>query len=98
MTGSARRCDRGGRRDVPRCRGGTSRRRPDKLFDNSMTSLYITDRSFEIEEDMAYQRDTSHPPTRDATPEREVRPVPTGSEIVQLIGRLQDLRGFRDQH
>ena len=47
---------------------------------------------------MAYQRDTSHPPTRDATPEREVRPVPTGSEIVQLIGRLQDLRGFRDQH
>jgi len=47
---------------------------------------------------MAYQRDTSHPPTRDTTPEREVRPVPTGSEIVQLIGRLQDLRGFRDQH
>jgi len=63
-----------------------------------VTSLYITDRSFEIEENMAYQRDTSHPPTRDATPEREVRPVPTGSEIVQLIGRLQDLRGFRDQH
>ena len=47
---------------------------------------------------MAYQRDTTHPPSRDATPEREVRPVPTGSEIVQLIGRLQDLRGFRDQH
>jgi serine protein kinase len=47
---------------------------------------------------MAYQRDTSHPSTRDATPEREVRPVPTGSEIVQLIGRLQDLRGFSDQH
>src|SRR2546426_8298947 len=47
---------------------------------------------------MAYQRDTSHPPSRDTIPEREVRPVPTGSEIVQLIGRLQDLRGFRDQH
>src|SRR5213594_1726109 len=47
---------------------------------------------------MAYQRDTPHPPTKDTTPEREVRPVPTGSEIVQLIGRLQDLRGFRDQH
>src|SRR5215510_495094 len=47
---------------------------------------------------MPYQRDTSYPPTRDAVPEREVRPVPTGSEIVQLIGRLQDLRGFRDQH
>ncbi|PYT33946.1 MAG: serine protein kinase [Acidobacteria bacterium] len=47
---------------------------------------------------MAYQRDTAHPPSRDTIPEREVRPVPTGSEIVQLIGRLQDLRGFRDQH
>ncbi len=47
---------------------------------------------------MVYQRDTTYPPSRDATPEREVRPVPTGSEIVQLIGRLQDLRGFRDQH
>src|SRR5207249_7593790 len=47
---------------------------------------------------MAYQRDTPHPPTKDTTPEREVRPVPTGSEIVQRIGRLQDLRGFRDQH
>ena len=47
---------------------------------------------------MAYQRDTSHSPTRDALPEREVKPVPTGQDIVQLIGRLQDLRGFRDQH
>ena len=47
---------------------------------------------------MAYQRDTSHPPIKDTPSEREVRPVPTGSEIVQLIGRLQDLRGFRDQH
>ncbi len=47
---------------------------------------------------MAYQRDTSHSPIRDAPPEREVKPVPTGQDIVQLIGRLQDLRGFRDQH
>jgi serine protein kinase len=47
---------------------------------------------------MVYQRDTSHPPIKDTPSEREVRPVPTGSEIVQLIGRLQDLRGFRDQH
>src|SRR5258706_9830292 len=54
--------------------------------------------SFDAEERMAYQRDTTYPPHRDAIPEREVRPVPTGSEIVQLIGKLQDLRGFRDQH
>jgi len=47
---------------------------------------------------MAYQRDTSHSPTRDTTSEREVKPVPTGSEIVNMIGRLQDLRGFKDQH
>src|SRR2546425_13324996 len=47
---------------------------------------------------MAYQRDTSHPPSRDTIPEREVKPVPQGQDIVQLIGRLQDLRGFRDQH
>ncbi len=47
---------------------------------------------------MAYQRDTPHSPARDSTSEREVRPVPTGSEIVHMIGRLQDLRGFKDQH
>ena len=47
---------------------------------------------------MAYQKDTTHYPARDPLPDREVKPVPTGFEIVQMIGKLQDLTGFRDQH
>src|SRR5437773_2120007 len=47
---------------------------------------------------MAYQRDTTHLPAKESQVDREVKPVPTGSDIVQLIGKLQDLRGFRDQH
>jgi serine protein kinase len=47
---------------------------------------------------MAYQKDTLHSTTRDPVPDRETRTMPTGSEIVQMIGKLQDLRGFRDQH
>ncbi len=50
---------------------------------------------------MAYQKDTSHPSNPNSERPQEVKPVasgPTGSEIVQMIGRLQDLRGFRDQH
>src|SRR6266705_6526908 len=47
---------------------------------------------------MAYQRDTMHLPAKESQVYREVKPVPTGSDIIQLIGKLQDLRGFRDQH
>ncbi len=49
---------------------------------------------------MAYQKDTPYS-TGNRPVEKETKPVPqgpTGSEIVQMIGRLQDLRGFRDQH
>src|SRR6266446_2101131 len=51
---------------------------------------------------MAYQKDTSYSPAAQGHVNREViKPVgngPTGSEIMQMIGKLQDLRGFRDQH
>jgi serine protein kinase len=47
---------------------------------------------------MTYQKDTLHSTAREATPEREVKPVTTGADIVQMVGRLQDLRSFRDQH
>src|SRR6266704_1921078 len=51
---------------------------------------------------MAYQKDTPYSPTLQERSNREATKTPgsgpTGSEIVQLIGKLQDLRGFRDQH
>jgi len=51
---------------------------------------------------MAYQKDTLHSASNPGNANREpAKPSgsgPTGSEIVNLIGRLQDLRGFRDQH
>jgi len=47
---------------------------------------------------MTYQKDTTHSLARDLGPDREVKAVGTGAEIVQQIGKLQDLRGFRDQH
>jgi serine protein kinase len=47
---------------------------------------------------MTYQKDTTHSLARDPVPDREAKAVGTGSDIVQQIGRLQDLRGFRDQH
>src|SRR5262245_63886554 len=45
---------------------------------------------------MSYQKDT----TESAAPARatEPRAAGAGGEIVQMIARLQDLRGFRDQH
>jgi serine protein kinase len=45
---------------------------------------------------MSLQKDT----TESQAPARAVEPRPAGAggEIVQMIGRLQDLRGFRDQH
>ena len=47
---------------------------------------------------MTYQKDTLHSPAKESMPDREVKPVATGSDIVQLVGKLQDLRSFRDQH
>src|SRR5438552_4889971 len=51
---------------------------------------------------MAYQKDTPYSATPQAPATREATKIlgsgPTGSEIVHLIGKLQDLRGFRDQH
>jgi serine protein kinase len=47
---------------------------------------------------MAYQKDTSYSGAKETVLDKEAKAAPTGSEIVQMIGRLQDLRGFRDQH
>ncbi len=50
---------------------------------------------------MTYHKDTSHPSIPNSHSDQKEKPVPsgpTGGEIVQVIGRLQDLRGFRDQH
>jgi len=45
---------------------------------------------------MSYQKDTTESPA--TAQAAEPRPAGTGGEIVQMIGKLQDLRGFRDQH
>jgi len=45
---------------------------------------------------MSYQKDTTESPA--AARAAEPRPAGAGGEIVQMIGKLQDLRGFRDQH
>src|SRR5438445_13549147 len=51
---------------------------------------------------MAYQKATTCSPTPQTYGNREATKTsgsgPTGTEIVQMIGKLQDLRGFRDQH
>ena len=50
---------------------------------------------------MSYQKDTAQSSAQPRGSSADSRPgsVPTRSgEIVQLIARLQDLRGFRDQH
>jgi len=45
---------------------------------------------------MSYQKDTTESPA--PAQAAEPRPAGTGGEIVKMIGKLQDLRGFRDQH